>query len=204
MNEIIKKYDGDLALHLRDVVSVEKDLLETKSFLEYLLTTFPDNDTFLPYHSALWNASLISFFKCFSTGVRKYSIKKEIFCDLKREKINFYNHLKEIRDKHIAHSVSSLDEVMVGVMLHPRTHKFLGITDMSIRHVMMPKEGVESFLSLVNLAVKHVEQDYQKAQTDLENEISSISPEIMKAWEDFEYEVPEPEKAARKARKQNI
>lgn len=196
----IKSYSSNATLHFRDVISVQQDLTAVADFLANIdLTGAAPNEV---VNRALWNSSLVSFFKCFTSGVRRYKLDKRLFANIPGEPIKYFDHLKNIRDRHLAHSVSSLEETVVGPMLDSGKQSRAGIGYLTISYVMGTAKDIEQIQRLVVTALDQVKIDCEAAIKAIEAELAQYSYEDMAGWGDIQYTAPDPAVAAQKARAQ--
>ena len=200
-SEPLKKYTSDNTLRYRDVLSVQTDLQTVAAQLKKLRSLDQSDETQV-LRLALWNSSLATFFKCFATGVRQYKIDPDIFATLPGEPLRFVEFLKNQRDKHVAHSVNMFEEISVGVMLDHEKKQKVGIGHLQIRRVGEPDDHIRSFQRLVEAAISRAATDFTTITDEINGELDSITYDEMLGWDDLQYVVPEPERAASKARKQ--
>jgi len=204
---LTKLHQSKATLYLRDVVSVQNDLRKVGDYLKLILKEVDnhsddDDDEQKIIQQALWSSALVFFFKCFSSGTRKYILDEKIFASLPGEPIKFYEYLKKIRDKHIAHSASTLEQTIVGPILDPLHKKRTGFIHYTVKHVMPSDENIRDFQKLVRLAIEEVAEEIKSAEQVVDLELDQFSYEEMLKWKDLEYIDPEQDFSAHKVRPQ--
>lgn len=113
----MKQYESDEAREYADLFSVSNDLSFVLGATDRLLAEFnkPDNPQDTVIVRALWSAATIAYMRCFGSGKRE-GLQTEIFHALP-DADTAHQHIKDTRDKHVAHSVNAFEEVMVGFVL---------------------------------------------------------------------------------------
>jgi len=176
---LLKSYKSNATLHLRDVVSVQHDLDTVNKYLALISTGVEDDQKQQTISQALWTSAIVTFFKCFAGGVRKYKLDKSIFSMLPGEPLDFYEYMKNVRDRHIAHSVSTLEETIVGPLLDPREKRLTGTARITAKYVMGSDETLINFQKLVRLAREEVQVEFASANKIVESELNEFSYEEM-------------------------
>jgi hypothetical protein len=65
---------------------------------------------------SLSTAALIKYVRCFGTG-KRIGLREDDLVGLPGDPVGVHRYFKDLRDKHIAHSVNPLEQVRVGVIL---------------------------------------------------------------------------------------
>ncbi|MBU1120884.1 DNA polymerase II large subunit, partial [Candidatus Micrarchaeota archaeon] len=96
-----------------------------------------------------WTASLISYVRCFSAG-KRLGLSEDIFKNTKLEDdpLGCHHYFKNLRDKHIAHSVNPFEQIVVDLQLsNPKSKKreVLGVSILSQKLICTTVEGAETF-----------------------------------------------------------
>jgi hypothetical protein len=102
---------------------------------------------------SLWTAAIIAYVRCFAQGTR-YRLRKE---DLKEQYpggnvIKLHQYFWEIRDKHVAHSVSPFEVFGTGVDLVQEADGHLRVADLVNAHVTHGHPDAATAEKLGNLA----------------------------------------------------
>jgi hypothetical protein len=142
---------GDLSLVLQDLRSVI-DLCARLA--NELVKVEPDRDGLLI--EALWTAALVKYVRCFTSG-KRFGLDVSVFdgCSGANETHQYY---KDMRDKHVAHSVNPFEGVAVGVLLEGELgqHTATGIVVLQHRLVCTDQSGVQTLQRLASVAQKNV------------------------------------------------
>lgn len=194
----MKTYTSELSDNLVDMESVYIDLKQASEYASELLSRLSKGEnTNHVVNEALWIASIITLCKCFSTGIRKYKVPLEIYQNINGAE-PFLAHIKDIRDKHMAHSVSGLEKIITGAYL-TETGIHAGV--LSIKHSMMPIDGIFSLKKIIDFALEHVDAEKVKIEIALDLELSHFNASDWEKWDDLSYTIPDPFIAAAKKRK---
>ena len=101
---LLKEYSSTSTHELEDRLSVKSDLEHAVFFLKELLKVEGlEDDASKVVGVAFWNAALVSFFRCFGSGVRKFKFDVSIYDHLEGNPREFFEFLKNLRDKHNGH-----------------------------------------------------------------------------------------------------
>lgn len=140
---------GDLSLALLDLRSV-MDLCERLD--AELEKPAGDQDWLLV--EALWTAALVKYVRCFASGKRS-TVEVSVFDGLDGA-ADTHQHFKNMRDKHVAHSVNPFEGVKVGVVLGGEPGAFCaeGIAVLERRLICTDRAGVQTLRRLASVAQK--------------------------------------------------
>ncbi len=153
--------DYDEAKKYGDYMLILQDLGYTIECSKRLRQLLKDNckDTVLV--QGLWIGAVVSYCRCFRGGVRT-KLKEDIFKDLKEgDPVTCHKQLLNIRNMHIAHSVSPLGQVSVGLILsapEKKKREILGIGFLIQKQIHLDIQGVENLLNLAQVAKKEAER----------------------------------------------
>lgn len=193
-----KIYNSELANKLADMESVHIDLKQASEYSSELFSRMSEGeDTNNVVNEALWIASVITLCKCFSTGIRKYKIPLEIYQNINGAE-QFLSHIKDIRDKHLAHSVSDLEKIIIGAYL-TETGIHAGV--LSIKHSIMPIDGIFSLKKIIDFTLEYLDVEKIKIEIALDIELSHFDASDWKEWDDLSHTILDPVVAAAKKRK---
>lgn len=168
--------DYEEAKILADYNLIWTDLMFVKQSLERLGAMFESDDNVLK--ESLWTSSLIWYCRCFSKG-KRMGLKEEIILDLKLsgdDPLEFHRILKNIRDKHIAHSVNPLEQAVVDIQLsNPQLgKKVMAVSVLQMKALCPNIEYVRSFLVLVNHLIPEIQKkikEYEKLTLNVANKM---------------------------------
>jgi hypothetical protein len=131
------------ATELADLESLANDLKLVMSFIERLRTL--ENDAVLA--QALFSAGLVTYRRCFTSGVRNGLTKKDVESLPNEGALEFHNYLVAQANKLIAHSVNPFEQTNVGVMV--AEEKVGGVVTLNTALVGLDHEGIIQWGSLV-------------------------------------------------------
>jgi hypothetical protein len=156
---------------LRDIHSILRDiemLIESLNTLKFS----PQNDKeenaqTRAIQQALWTTSLIAYVRCFTTG-KRFGLGEDIF-DGKENAVKMHRYFKNMRDKHIAHSVNPFEQTKVGLILSPKNgeeRKVEAVCVLSFSNTIDGEDGVNNLLILASMIRKKLQQMFsdQKAE----------------------------------------
>ncbi len=199
----LKKIDNDKAHKYGEICLVKNDLAQVKQCCVQLLERLDKNSGEITIVDiSLWDNALVTFFRCFKQGLRKYKLSKDLFKDLQGEPLKVFDYFENLRDKHIAHPVNIFEEVQVGVVYNPENKEVTGTGHLLTSRILEEKKQVQNLLEFVNIALKKVNTELKEEDKELLNWAKDQDPKEIEAWETARYVVPEPLKAAKKNRKQ--
>jgi hypothetical protein len=115
---------------------------------------------------ALWTSALVAYARCFASGKRP-GIREADLATLEGEPVAFHRFLIDMRNKHIAHSVNSFEDVRIGAILSPEgspTPGIEGIATMCLRHIAGDAEAARQ-LGFVASFLRRKTGEEAKAQT---------------------------------------
>ena len=154
----IAKVDYEEAKKLADLGAIVQDLgftMKTCSRLKKLLKEKSQDSILI---ESMWTAALIRYTRCFARG-KRFGLTESIFDGLKGEPHKVHKMYIDLRNKHIAHSVSPFEQMEVGLILSPKNsheRKIIGVATMSMRHISPDVEGVHQLGLLAKVLLKKV------------------------------------------------
>ena len=123
----------------------------------------------LPRQTAFWTAALVKYVRCFTSG-KRFGLNENIFLGIEGDPVGAHRFFKNMRDKHVAHSVNPFEEVRVGAVLSPegtQPQVVQGISAISRKLICTDVEGVRTLGQLASVIHKKVCDSAAKAQTEL-------------------------------------
>ena len=142
---------------LADLASIHQDLVFNRDVLTRLIQLLKDGSQDHILIQSYWSAALVAYVRCFSTG-KRYGLTPDIYKHLDGA-IDCHNYYKDMRDKHIAHSVNPFEQVTVDVQLSPPDSdkkEVMGVAVLTMKFMVPEVNGVEDCLRLTSVALKHV------------------------------------------------
>lgn len=154
----VAQVDYKESRNLADLGSILQDLTFTLEICKRLIQLLKDDSKDVVLVASLWTAALICYVRSFASG-KRYGLSEDIFNDLTGDAIEVHKFYKNLRDKHIAHSVSPYEQVEVGLILSPKDSgekKVKGVATLSMRYICTTIEGVEQLGRLATVLRKEV------------------------------------------------
>ena len=140
----IAKIDFDEAMKLSDLRSILQDLDSVMQICSRLKKLLQENSQDNLLVESFWATALIKYARCFKSG-KRVGLDESIFNELNGDAHEVHEFYLDMRNKHIAHSVNPFEQMQVGVALSPQEScekKVVGITTLSVRHIVADFEGV--------------------------------------------------------------
>jgi hypothetical protein len=125
---------------------------------------------------AMWTAALVSYARCFATGVR-YGLTPGIFDHFQGEPQAAHNYYLQLRNKHIAHSVNPFEQIVVGAVLSPKDAQERSVEGIATLLGVNLSDSVESVGQLRTLARavgKHVNMLREQLQAEVLEETKAV------------------------------
>jgi hypothetical protein len=147
---------------------------------------------------ALWASALVTYTRCFETGKRP-GIDRAIFHSLgfEGDVDAWHGYLKDMRDKHVAHSVNPFEIVRVGVLLTPSEaeHRVAGVAVLHSRHIVPDLEGVMQMQRWCLALKTKVGVLCEKLRNNVLAEAEGMDVEVLYARPTLRVTAPGPEEA---------
>jgi len=169
------KVDCKEAKILADLTLIFQDLTFVVNVLKCLKQLLRENSKDRILVESFWTAALISYIRCFSTG-KRFGLSENIFKNkkLKGDPVGCHRYYKNLRDKHIAHSVNPFEQVAVDIELSsPNNPKkeVLGVAVLSQTLICSDINGVETLLRLALI----VKEEIRKRAKEYETKVLKIA-----------------------------
>lgn len=163
------KVDYKEAEILADLTLIFQDLAFVVDVLKRLKQLLQKNSKDRILIESLWTTALISYIRCFSTG-KRFGLSENIFKnkELKGDPVGCHRYYKNLRNRHIAHSVNPFEQVMVDIELSPPNsskQEVLGVAVLSQKLIYTDIEGVETLLRLTLIAKEEVRKQAKEYET---------------------------------------
>lgn len=159
---------ADLALHLSDL-RLALNILEAMNGLNA-----PDF-----VHEALWQSAVMTFMKCFTSGVRA-SAKLDpltIYADRPPEALMNWEFFKGLRDKNLAHDVNAYSRCLpVAVLNHATSkRKIETVRCISHRFSVLSSDSYNNLKLICEHAVKWTKMEFDRAMKQLQDDFEEMS-----------------------------
>ncbi len=183
------------AKELADAASIFQDLRRVEEVLKRLeKVAGSHDDTVLT--EALWSAALVWWCRSFSLGRRQaYRLGEDRLDEVGPGANDFHAFLKNMRDKHISHSVNPFEKVSVGVMLSPEgtePRKVEGVATLTSRHIGLELSDIRQFLSLAHRLIEIVAADCKRLEGELRVEAQEMPLEDLARGQRLRITAPGP------------
>jgi hypothetical protein len=192
----------DSAAILAELAGVYHDLKFVVDVCDRLQQAPANNGSDAILIQALWTAALVAYIRCFTTGVRFRLTEKDLAdVPLLGEVREFHRLLKDLRDKHIAHSVNPYETVKVGAVLSPEggpNPNVEAIATLYARHIAADAQGIQQLRNLAS-ALAHLVAERAQRQTDnVLREARELDVHALYARERLRVNAAGPQDAARR------
>jgi hypothetical protein len=153
------------AEEMADVVSLINDLdfvIKALDKLQQLIVT--DSKERL-ISGSLWVAALINYDRCFSTG-KRFGLSEELYEQFEGG-VECHQMFVDIRNKHIAHSVNSLENVKIGLVLSPlssQARQVIGVASLELKLNHLAENGINNLRILATFARNELIKQAKKYQ----------------------------------------
>lgn len=167
----VVEYNSPLSRRLADFAGIFQDLGFCKNACKRAVEMLeqPDEHHDKLLLRTLWTAALIAYVRCFSAG-KRYGLTPEIFTSFDGDPLAAHQFYKDLRDKHIAHSVNPFEQVKVGVVLsteYADVKQVEGVTTLVMSHLVPDREGVFQ----LGLLAHHAQQEVARQARELEQQV---------------------------------
>ncbi len=193
----VVRVDFPEAERLADLASIFQDLEFALQACERLLDVIDTEHPDSVLMQSLWTAAVISYVRCFATG-KRFGLSEETLSNLNGEPIEVHRFYKNLRDKHIAHSVSPFDEFAVGLVLPPQgseKNEVQGVATLFRRHIAATRQGIEQFTILASALREEVGRLAKEAKLEVLEAGRQISLGELYAKPRLRVSAPGPEEA---------
>jgi hypothetical protein len=154
--------DGPHARAVGDHFAVQQDMIFIRACCAHLVALLagPDEVRDPALLRALWTSAVITYARCFGTGVRMPLTTADVLgLGLQGEVQEFHEHLLAMRNKHLAHSVNRYEQIAVGALLtRPESgaRRLDGIAPWILTHVVPDVVAVHQLDEMCRLLIEKV------------------------------------------------
>ena len=127
---------------------------------------------------SLWSSALITYIRCFTSGVRKSKLSANIFSHLEGDPIGTHQYYKDTRDRHIAHSVNIFEEIKIGIVpsdTFPERPAYIGLGHLYAYRLTDAKEGVWQLGKLASIALIYTREKIEKEKEKVRRKFDELS-----------------------------
>lgn len=154
----LSELSGPAARRYADLVSISRDLSFVVACCQELLALMEDEKAARSpaqavFAEALWTAGLVAYCRCFATGKRE-GLDEGIFDELQGQPREVHTWMRQMRDKHVAHSVSPFEQYGVVAMVDRAATDASGIIGLMTVSFNMGRPGQDGVRGLAMLAAR--------------------------------------------------
>jgi len=177
---------------LADLQGNSNDLHLVMDILTRLLSA--QNDVLLS--RALFSAGLITYRRCFNSGVRQGLARADIVA-LPNNAIELHDYLIAQANKLIAHSVNPFEQTKVGVLVIDE--QVAGVATASAQLVVFDESGIRQWVSLVKLIGNTVlNPRVEAARAAVSDAVKTLPVADLSKAPILRYQAPGPEQAGKR------
>lgn len=138
--------------------SIFRDLMVADDAIDRLLNIDMNSVENRCLIESLYISALVSYIRGFTSGKRATRLSTDIFSMLEGAEAA-HNYFKNIRDKHIAHSVNPFEQVKVGIRLSPKASnkkEVISVGVLSLDRICESSENLLILKQLIAIAKKEL------------------------------------------------
>ena len=200
---VVKRFQTERASQLADWHSVKFDLDFALAAAELVYSKTPDDeDSSIDLNEeivivAIWNASVISYSRCFNGGIRM--VRKSDFDPAfqasgdAKSCSDFHDHILNLRSKFIAHSVNRFEETQIAVYWNEAIDLpdgILAVGPVTIRKTIEPKQNVAHFITLIKLLIDECLVQVERLIDEVSDEAKAMSEIELRQLSNIEIQLP--------------
>ena len=173
----VVRVDFEEAQLLADMDSVRQDLSFVIEFGKRLVSLSKEGSDDHVLIRCLWNAALVAYVRCFSTGKRRFGLKEAMVAGLPGDPVGFHRWLKNMRDKHVAHAVNPFEEVSIGLVLSQSDkpeRSVLGVARLSKSWLTPDVQGIENLVKFAQFLIRETDDKCKEAEASVLNRGNSL------------------------------
>ena len=152
---------------------------------------------------SLWTAAVVTYGRCFHHGKRRH-LNEDVFEGQPDDMLRWHRYFRNLRDKHVSHSVSPFEEYATGVYVEDREGDDPRVDRVVVINLTRVGETVEVVENLERLAVSLQRVMYQRHNAAMQKVIDkadSMSKEKLRRLPPLEMQPEMGLEAARKVRR---
>jgi|GEM_PF-1223006 len=166
---LIVEIDYPDAEYLAAYHSIFRDLMVADDAVDRLLGMDMNSEENRCLIESLYISALVSYIRGFTSGKRATRLSTEVFPKLDGAEA-VHNYFKDIRDKHIAHSVNPFEQVKVGLRLTPKTSnkkEVISVGVLSLDRISECNENLVTLKRLISVAKEDLLQKISRYQKQI-------------------------------------
>jgi hypothetical protein len=176
----LREVRGAVAERLADTVGEMMDLRFVAMALDELLSDWPAIAPFGPdtiEARALWIAAVVTYGRCFRTGVRTAGSANTIVDKIDPDRTADHRYLLDLRDKHVAHSVNAFESTQIGAVLGPAPDfEVLDVNPVGQMAVLPERSRVEGCQSLIVELIRMLSETMTLLGVELIKDVQALTP----------------------------
>jgi hypothetical protein len=157
--------NSDAANEYGDTWLVRYELESVVAACDRLLELIAEKSQDYLLLESISTTALIKYVRCFGTG-KRIGLREDDLLGLPGDPVGVHRYFKDLRDKHIAHSVNPLEQVRVGVILaNDGSVEALG--HLAGRNISMSDEQTQTLKALAAAIISRLRQSLDSQHAKL-------------------------------------
>jgi hypothetical protein len=169
----ILRFESDESIKLADLVSIKQNLFFVEQVTERLLSLTSESNQDSVLLQSLWSAALVAYIRCFSSG-KRFGLTKDIFLKTHGGE-ETHQYFKDVRDKHIAHSVNPFEEVQIGLVLSQPDQCVSSVACLSTFRLIDDTHNVKQLGQLAKYARQNIEGQVKEMEVKVLEQGKALS-----------------------------
>lgn len=177
-----------------DLLAIQQDLTFVWEACDLLLE-LPTDDPALRrlLTRALWSSALVAYARCFGTG-KRLGLSED---DVRRapsgnEAVEFHRKMRDLRSKHIAHSVNPLEFIKIGIMVGALSRDaeegVTGLVTLLAAEWEPHPTNIENLRRLAEALLSVVMERAEQQTAALREAAGNMGLDTIKQWPELAYE----------------
>ena len=186
-----RRVDFDEAVELANWLGINIDLAFVCATCDRLLVTDKED---LVLVRALTTAAFVAYARCFkgNEGVR-VGLDETDLAGM-GDVLGLHRYVVDMRDKHIAHSVSPFEQVVIGVA--ELEDQKTAVTHLAVQWGGLLSQNIREFKKMATFLIKAVATRIDDAHAKVHTKFRTLTPEQVLALPPAEFKAPDPSEVA--------
>jgi hypothetical protein len=192
----IVRVRSDQARALADVIAIKQDLDFVAQAADRLVELLSTEEADGVLTRALQTAALIAYVRCFASG-KRYGLNEETLDRGPEGAREYHEHLKDLRDKHIAHSVNPFEQTLIAVILSSDERTVEGVAQLSAQHLSFDQDGAEQLASYARRLSTVLDSEGRRLTEAVQAESEASLEDLRSRPRGLEIRVPGPDQVGK-------
>jgi hypothetical protein len=158
------RFESNEAGKLADLVGIAQDLAFVEEATKRLSKLMRENSEDSVLIRSLWSSALVAYIRCFTSG-KRFGLNNDIFSTIDGGEAT-HQYFKDVRDKHIAHSINPFEEVQIGLVLS-LDGCISGVAMLSAFRLIDDMHNVEQLGRLAKYACQIIERQGKELEAEV-------------------------------------